>query len=299
MIYDPKKHHRRSIRLKGYDYSKPGMYYVTIVTHNHKCFFGKIENGKMILNEYGEIAQQCWTEITRRFPNIEIDEYIIMPDHIHAIIKITNPPVGTTLAVVPDKTDGAVVPNKTDGAVVPNKTDGAVVPDKTDGAVVPDKTYGAVVPDKTDDAVVPDKTDGAVVPYKTDGAVVPDKTDGAVVPDKTYGAVVPDKTDGAVVPDKTDGAVVPDKIINNFGTYTDTNITDTKPPSLGDIVGAYKSIVSNKCLLVFKQKNQYMGKLWQRNYYEHIIKNNTRLSRIRKYIINNPANWNNYDEFFL
>ena len=218
MIYDPKKHHRRSIRLKGYDYSKPGMYYVTIVTHNHKCFFGKIENGKMILNEYGEIAQQCWTEITRRFPNIEIDEYIIMPDHIHAIIKITNPPVGTTLAVVPDKTDGAVVPNK---------------------------------------------------------------------------------TDGAVVPDKTDGAVVPDKIINNFGTYTDTNITDTKPPSLGDIVGAYKSIVSNKCLLVFKQKNQYMGKLWQRNYYEHIIKNNTRLSRIRKYIINNPANWNNYDEFFL
>ena len=218
MIYDPKKHHRRSIRLKGYDYSKPGMYYVTIVTHNHKCFFGKIENGKMILNEYGEIAQQCWTEITRRFPNIEIDEYIIMPDYIHAIIKITNPPVGTTLAVVPDKTDGAVVPNK---------------------------------------------------------------------------------TDGAVVPDKTDGAVVPDKIINNFGTYTDTNITDTKPPSLGDIVGAYKSIVSNKCLLVFKQKNQYMGKLWQRNYYEHIIKNNTRLSRIRKYIINNPANWNNYDEFFL
>jgi len=254
MIYDPKKHHRRSIRLKGYDYSKPGMYYVTIVTHNHKCFFGKIENGKMILNEYGEIAQQCWTEITRRFPNIEIDEYIIMPDHIHAIIKITNPPVGTTLAVVPDKTDGAVVPNKTDGAVVPNKTDGAVVPDKTDGAVVPDKTYGAVVPDKTD---------------------------------------------GAVVPDKTDGAVVPDKIINNFGTYTDTNITDTKPPSLGDIVGAYKSIVSNKCLLVFKQKNQYMGKLWQRNYYEHIIKNNTRLGRIRKYIINNSVNWNNYDEFFL
>ena len=218
MIYDPKKHHRRSIRLKGYDYSKPGMYYVTIVTHNHKCFFGKIENGKMILNEYGEIAQQCWTEITRRFPNIEIDEYIIMPDHIHAIIKITNPPVGTTLAVVPDKTDGAVVPNK---------------------------------------------------------------------------------TDGAVVPDKTDGAVVPDKIINNFGTYTDTNITDTKPPSLGDIVGAYKSIVSNKCLLVFKQKNQYMGKLWQRNYYEHIIKNNTRLGRIRKYIINNSVNWNNYDEFFL
>ena len=212
------------------------MYYVTIVTHNHKCFFGKIENGKMILNEYGEIAQQCWTEITRRFPNIEIDEYIIMPDHIHAIIKITNPPVGTTLAVVPDKTDDAVVPDKTDDAVVPNKTDGAVVPDKTDGAVVPDKT---------------------------------------------------------------DGAVVPDKIINNFGTYTDTNITDTKPPSLGDIVGAYKSIVSNKCLLVFKQKNQYMGKLWQRNYYEHIIKNNTRLSRIRKYIINNPANWNNYDEFFL
>ena len=200
MIYDPKKHHRRSIRLKGYDYSKPGMYYVTIVTHNHKCFFGKIENGKMILNEYGEIAQQCWTEITRRFPNIEIDEYIIMPDHIHAIIKITNPPVGTTLAVVPDKTDGAVVP---------------------------------------------------------------------------------------------------DKIINNFGTYTDTNITDTKPPSLGDIVGAYKSIVSNKCLLVFKQKNQYMGKLWQRNYYEHIIKNNTRLGRIRKYIINNSVNWNNYDEFFL
>jgi hypothetical protein len=63
--------------------------------------------------------------------------------------------------------------------------------------------------------------------------------------------------------------------------------------TIGDIVGAYKSLVSNECLKIYKSKNERMGKLWQRNYYEHIIRDEKSLFFIRKYICENPANWNN------
>ncbi len=88
------QHHRRSIRLKGYDYSQSGAYFITICTYNRECLFGKIVDDKMILNQYGEIANQCWLEIPNHFPNVELDEYIIMPNHIHEIIVINEQNVG-------------------------------------------------------------------------------------------------------------------------------------------------------------------------------------------------------------
>jgi len=77
-----------SIRYRGYDYSLPGMYYVTICTKNKGHYFGEIECGKMILSETGEITQQMLTEIPVHFPFAGLDEYVIMPDNIHAIIII-------------------------------------------------------------------------------------------------------------------------------------------------------------------------------------------------------------------
>jgi len=68
-------------------------------------------------------------------------------------------------------------------------------------------------------------------------------------------------------------------------------------PTVGDIVGAYKSIVSNNCLKIFKERNETMGKLWQRNYYEHIIRNDLAYQNISNYIINNPVKWT-ADRFF-
>ncbi len=88
MKYDPKKHHRRSIRLQGYDYSKAGLYFITICIEDREHLFGEIKNGKMILNEYGEIAHKEWANTPNIRANIALGEYIIMPNHIHGIIQI-------------------------------------------------------------------------------------------------------------------------------------------------------------------------------------------------------------------
>lgn len=82
-------HHRRSIRLPGSDYSLPGFYFVTICTKNRACLFGTIKEGQMFLNEYGKIVEQWLNKIPQRFEDTSLDEYIIMPNHIHFIILIT------------------------------------------------------------------------------------------------------------------------------------------------------------------------------------------------------------------
>ena len=88
MPYSAEIHHRRSIRLKNYDYSSQGAYFITIVTQNRECIFGEIINGSMHLNDYGKIIQHCWLEILNNFPNAQLDEFVIMPNHVHGIIFI-------------------------------------------------------------------------------------------------------------------------------------------------------------------------------------------------------------------
>jgi len=87
MIYNPKIHNRRSIRLKGYDYSQAGLYFITICCQDNVCLFGTIKNGAMILNSGGQMAKKCWTEIPNHFPNVILHEYVIMPNHVHGIIE--------------------------------------------------------------------------------------------------------------------------------------------------------------------------------------------------------------------
>ncbi|HRO44286.1 transposase [Agriterribacter sp.] len=176
--YNPNIHHRRSIRLKGYDYSQAGLYFITICVHNRQCLFGEIVNDEMILNDFGNIAHHHWEKLSERFQNFELDVFQIMPNHMHGIIFLTNP-VGAGFTPAPN--------------------------------------HGA---------------------------------------------------------------------------------TARVAPTVADIVGAYKSLVSNQCLEIFKQKfpNDYMGKLWQRNYHEHIIRDEQSYHRIANYIINNPQNWEN-DKF--
>ena len=90
MKYDPEKHHRRSIRLKKYNYSSPGHYFVTICVQNRECILGKIVNGQMVLNEWGKIVRDCWQWLEKQYPNVELDEFIIMPNHMHGIIIIND-----------------------------------------------------------------------------------------------------------------------------------------------------------------------------------------------------------------
>ncbi len=86
--FDPKIHHRKSIRLPGYDYSSAGAYFVTVVTWQRDCLFGNVVNGEMILNDFGKIADECWRAIPEHFPNVELGAHVIMPNHAHGIVVI-------------------------------------------------------------------------------------------------------------------------------------------------------------------------------------------------------------------
>lgn len=89
MAYDPKKHHRRSIRLPGYDYTQPGAYYITVCTYKRQCWFGDVVDGKICYNQLGYIAYSFWSALPRRFSHIELDAFIVMPNHLHGILIIT------------------------------------------------------------------------------------------------------------------------------------------------------------------------------------------------------------------
>ncbi len=187
MKYDPNKHHRRSIRLKGYDYHNAGAYFVTICTKNRKCV---LED--QILNA---IINDVWLILPLWFPTIELDEFVIMPNHIHFIVWIRDA-VGTSLA-------GVLVENMDDGEGEGSQDGGKPRPSK--------------------------------LPK----------------------------------PEKLNTA-----------------------PSLGDVVGAFKSLVF-KIYFDWIEINDPSrhAKFWQSNYYEHIIRNERELNAIRRYIIDNPLNW--------
>ena len=101
--YDPDKHHRRSIRLRSYDYSLPGAYFVTISTRSKRSLFGEVLDGAVRLNEAGEMVEKWWRATATKFQSIETDEYMVMPDHFHGILinvegAHTGAPLQDTLA---------------------------------------------------------------------------------------------------------------------------------------------------------------------------------------------------------
>jgi REP element-mobilizing transposase RayT len=215
--YDPAKHHRRSIRLKEYDYTKAGAYFLTIVTQDRVCLFGEVVDGEMRLNDVGDMVHQEWTNLPNRFPNIDLDAFIVMPNHIHGIIAITDatPIVGAGL-----------------------------------------------VPAQHDDAVI---TSGAT----TSGATTSRATTSRATTSRAT-------TSGAI----TSGAIT-------------SGATTRVAPTVGNIVGAFKSITTVRYTHGVKHYGwlPFRGRLWQRNYYEHIIRNEGSLHRIREYIINNQSRW--------
>jgi REP element-mobilizing transposase RayT len=79
---------RKNTRMKKWDYSERGWYFVTICVKNHHCIFGEIQNKIMRLNNWGRIAKECWQKIPKHFPDVEIDEFVIMPNHVHGIVVI-------------------------------------------------------------------------------------------------------------------------------------------------------------------------------------------------------------------
>jgi REP element-mobilizing transposase RayT len=220
MPYNPNIHHRRSIRLKGYDYSQAGLYFITICCQSGICRFGKIKNGEMILNDLGKIAYDEWLHLPERYPHVLLDVFQIMPNHVHGIIGLGGVVVGATLAVAQQTNIPNTVAQQTN---TPNTV----------------AQQNMVVQQNT------------VVQIRAGASPAP-------------------------TPPPT----------------TPTTLT------IGNIIGAYKSLVTDKCLEIYKSRNEYMGKLWQRNYYEHIIRNESAYQNIYNYIIHNPEKWQD-DKFYL
>lgn len=84
------KYRIESTRYKGWDYSMEGSYFITICTQNRDNLFGSVKNGRMILNQFGNIAGQCWLDLPNHYQNIRLDVFVIMPNHVHGIIVIDN-----------------------------------------------------------------------------------------------------------------------------------------------------------------------------------------------------------------
>ena len=225
--YDPQKHHRRSIRLKGYDYSSPGAYFVTICTKGREC----------VLDDpvVAGIIRDVWYALPRWFPTIALDEFVVMPNYVHFIVWIHSPDecttVGATLAVA--HTDGET--GMVGATLAVAHTDGET------GMV------GATL------AVA------QITSVAHDGA-------GA----RARASLAPTDIEW-IIPK-------PQKVNPN--------------PSLGDVVGAFKSLVF-KVYFDWIQTHDpaRRAKFWQRNYYEHIIRSERTLRAIRRYIRQNPDNW--------
>lgn len=88
MTAGPERGHRRSIRLAGYDYSRPGAYFVTICTHQRACVLGRVEEGATVLSSTGSLVERCWRQLPRHFPDVELDAFVLMPNHLHGLIML-------------------------------------------------------------------------------------------------------------------------------------------------------------------------------------------------------------------
>ncbi len=195
---------RRSIRLRGYDYSQAGAYFITICTQNRRCLFGEIVHGGMRLNAAGKMVQTVWDEIPAYYPGIDIDEFIIMPNHIHGIVTI----VGAAPRGRPDTRSR--------------------------------RAWGE------GQAQGPAPTRG---PAPTGGF--------------------------ALTGDSPAGESASTRL------------------SLPDVVHRFKTMTTKRYVDGVKRNNwpPFPGRLWQRNYWEHVVRNESELNRIREYIRHNPAKW--------
>ncbi len=99
MRFDPDKYHRRSVRLQGYDYSQPGAYFVTVCTHGGDCILGDVVDGQVRLSSLGDVVRRVWHGLEERFERIELDSFVVMPNHVHGIVVIT-PVVGARVGAI-------------------------------------------------------------------------------------------------------------------------------------------------------------------------------------------------------
>jgi len=206
-----KAYSHRSIRLAGYDYSQNGAYFITICTKMRIPLFGEIIDGEMILNDCGNVVISSWRDIIKHFSNVGIDEFTVMPDHIHGIIVLDR---GTAC-----------------------------------------RAENEDIKDFNNDSI-------------TENDLKNDETNNHNI------------DSGTAIIDSGTACRAPTNSFNSFG----------KPisGSLSTVIRSFKSAVTKQ---INEIRNTPGDPVWQRNYYEHIIRNELELSRIREYIKNNPLRW--------
>ena len=198
----PATPHRNSIRLKGWDYAGEGWYFVTLVAFRRECLFGVIQKGEMTVNPLGKIVQECWEAIPAHFPNVTLDEFVIMPNHVHGIVVIRNEEhLPIAAEALPVGAEAEAVPGGARHASPLQE------PGRLRQVQEPGRPHGVT------------------------------------------------------------------------------------PGSLGAMIGSFKSSVSRRAGRELNSAN-----LWQRNYYEHIIRNDRELEAIRHYIEINPERWTEDEE---
>lgn len=212
MKYNPHKHHRRSIRLKGYDYAQEGLYFITICCQDRAHLFGHIDNGEMILNAYGKIAHAEWQNTEQIRNNCRIHEFIIMPNHIHGIIEI-------------------LFKKETENEIGKFQS-----PSQTIGSII--RGFKIATIKKIKDLILKENLN-------------------------------------------------PNPNKNNPNNPGEINFRST-----GELQFAPTPFARTApSALTTKKIKSLDFKIWQRNYYEHIIRTEIAYQRISNYIINNPKNW--------
>jgi REP element-mobilizing transposase RayT len=186
MKYNPDKHHRGSLRLRGYDYARDGAYFITVCAQERQCLFGEVVDGKIRLNASGRMVQAVWEELSIHYPGAKGDRFVVMPNHFHGIIVL----VGAGPSACP---------------------------------------VAGLPPVNTE-------------PHRPD--------------------------------DGQPRGVAPTM-------------------SLPDVVHRFKTLTTKRYADGVKQLGwiPFPSRLWQRNYYEHIVRDEESLNRIRQYILDNPARW--------
>ncbi|MBS9395324.1 MAG: hypothetical protein HEQ29_20095 [Dolichospermum sp. LBC05a] len=258
MPYNSNIHHRRSIRLKRYDYTQQGAYFVTICTHQRNCLFGEIVDGEIKLNTNGEIARGSWLSIPRYFKNVELDEFVIMPNHLHGIIIIESSEVaGEALA----NQDFSQSFSEVAGEALANQ-DFSQSFSEVAGEALANQDFSQFFSEVAGEALA-----------NQDFSQFFSEVAGEALANQDF-SQQQNLSSQCFAPTVYTGETV--------------KINGTKPQSLAAITQNYKSVSTRQINRMNKAKGNV---IWQRNYYEHIIHNEEALNNIREYIVNNPINW--------
>jgi REP element-mobilizing transposase RayT len=271
MAYDPDKPDRRSIRLRGYDYRRAGAYFVTICAQERQYLFGQVEDGAMRLNEAGRMVERWWHELERKFPGIETDAFVVMPNHIHGIIAITDANMRDADDVIDEN-----APVQADLDIRPPRIDDEpdARGDANDAArvdIIANINAGGYA-----DPPLPNDFDD----YEVHNAINENAPVGA---------------DLDIRPPRSDAEV------GAGGVHSVANANDPRVRfnvSLSDIVQWFKIMTTNEYIRGVKQSGwrPFRKRVWQRSYYERIIRDDESLARIRDYIADNPVRWAEDDE---